>query len=138
MPVGGMPEVVAVEVRIVAPGSTPAQTGRAAAAIEVTPRKIDLGRETTGSLTTREVKVTVRNVGGAAAQVRVGGGPRWLLIKPDSFRLAPGANQVVTVRGRVDKARSGKHGDRLTFAVAGGHEVQVDVVLEVRGRGLFG
>jgi tRNA A-37 threonylcarbamoyl transferase component Bud32 len=137
MPAGGMPEVVAVEVRVAGGGTAPLYTGRAVAAIEVSPDRIDLGRENTGSLTTREVSVTVRNRGGAPAQVRVRGAPRWLLIKPHVFRLAAGAEQVVKVRARVDKARSGKHGVRLTFAVDDGHDVEVDVALEVRRRGLF-
>ncbi len=138
MPVGGMPEVVAVEVRVAGPGVEPTQTGRPVAAIEVTPRRISLGRVNTGSLTTREATVTVNNTGGEAAQVRVRGAPRWLLIKPETFRLVAGGQQVVTLRGRVDKARSGKHDIRLTFDVDGGHDVPVDVVLEVKGRGLFG
>lgn len=137
MPAGGMPEVVAVEVRVAGSGTAPLYTGQAVAAIEVSPDRIDLGRENTGSLTTREVSVTVKNRGGAPAQVRVRGAPRWLLIKPDVFRLAAGAEQVVKVRARVDKARSGKHGVRLTFAVDDGHDVEVDVALEVRRRGLF-
>jgi tRNA A-37 threonylcarbamoyl transferase component Bud32 len=138
MPVGGMPEVVAVEVRVAGAGVAPVQTGRPAAAIEVSPGKINLGRVNTGSLTTREASVTVRNTGGAAARVRVRGAPRWLLIKPDTFHLAAGGQQVVMVRGRVDKARSGKHDARLTFDVDEGQDVPVDVVLEVKGRGLLG
>ena len=137
MPVDGMPEVVAVEVRLAGAEATPVQTGQPVAAIEVSPRRIDLGREATGSLTTREVTVTVSNTGGAPARVRVEDAPRWLLLKPDTFRLAPGDQQVVKVRARVDKARSGKHDVRLTFAVDGGHDLQVDVVLEVKRRGLF-
>lgn len=138
MPTGGMPEVVSVEVRVAGAGTAPLHTGRALAAIEVSPNRIDLGRETTGSLTTREVKVTVSNKGGAPAQVRVEGAPRWLLVKPHVFRLAAGAQEVVTIRGRVDKARSGEHEVKLTFAVDGGQDVEVDVVLQVRRRGLFG
>ena len=117
MPAGGMPEVVAVEVRVAGGGTAPLYTGRAVAAIEVSPDRIDLGRENTGSLTTREVSVTVRNRGGAPAQVRVRGAPRWLLIKPHVFRLAAGAEQVAKVRARADQARSGNHGVRPVSSI---------------------
>jgi tRNA A-37 threonylcarbamoyl transferase component Bud32 len=137
IPAGGMPEVVAVEVRVAARGTAPLHTGQATPALAVDPGRIDLGRVSSGSLTTKQVKVTVTNAGGASAQVRVQGEPPWLLVKPQTFRLAAGARQVVRVRGRVDKARSGQHQEKLTFAVDGGHQVDVDVVLEVKKRGLF-
>jgi hypothetical protein len=68
----------------------------------------------------------------------VQGAPRWLLIKPTTFRLVPGARQVVKLVGRVDKVRGRKQEVALTFALDGGMNQEVQVLLEVKRKGLFG
>jgi hypothetical protein len=82
--------------------------------------------------------VTVTNVGQVPAQVGVRDAPRWLLVKPETFRLSPGAKQAVELVGRVDKARGRKHRVAVTFAVEGGQEHRVEVVLRVKLGGPFG
>jgi len=137
-PVGGGPEVVAVQVAVVPDEVAPAPGAPATPAIEVSPKRIDFGSVPARALSTATEHVTVTNRSQAVAQVRVQGAPRWLLIKPESFRLAVGAKQVVRLVGRVDKVRGRKHKVTLTFALAGGPNQEVQVLLQVKRRGLFG
>jgi hypothetical protein len=50
----------------------------------------------------------------------------------------PGARQQVELVGRVDKVRGRRQHVTLTFALDGGQSQGVDVLLEVKRRGLFG
>jgi serine/threonine protein kinase len=137
-PVGGTPEVVAVQLTISAEKAAPVRIVAGSPAIEVSPKVVDLGTVEPKALGTPRVSVTVANVSQTTAQVRVQGAPRWLLVKPETFRLVGGARQVVRLVGRVDKLRGRKHKVTLTFAVDGGQDWQVEVRLEIKRRGLFG
>jgi serine/threonine protein kinase len=137
-PVGGAPEVVAVQVTVVAEQNSPIQITMAAAAIEVNPKQVDLGLVDRKALSTPRATVTVTNVSQAAAQVRVQDAPRWLLVKPEVLRLVPGARQQVELVGRVDKVRGRKEKVTLTFSLDGGPNQEVEVLLEIKRRGLFG
>jgi tRNA A-37 threonylcarbamoyl transferase component Bud32 len=137
-PVGGSPEVVAVQVTVLAEQDSPVQITMAAAAIEVVPKQVDLGVVDRNALSTPRAKVTVTNVSRSPSQVRVQGAPRWLLVKPGVFRLVPGAKQQVELVGRVDKVRGRREQATLTFSLDGGRNQEVEVLLEVKRRGLFG
>jgi hypothetical protein len=137
-PVGGMPEVVAVQVTVAQDRAAPVQITLTSPIIEVSPKQVDLGVVDPKALSTQQARVTVTNISQTSAQVRVQGAPRWLLIKPETFRLVPGAKQVIKLLGRVDKVRARRHKVTLTFAVDGGQDQEVEVLLEVKRRGLFG
>ncbi len=137
-PVGGTPEVVAVQIVVSAAKAAPVRITLAASSIEVSPKVVDFGTVDRKALSTATGRVEVTNRGGTTAQVRVQGAPRWLLIKPETFRLVAGAKQVVKLTGRVDKVRNRKEKVRLTFAVDGGQDQEVEVRLEVKKRGWFG
>jgi hypothetical protein len=104
----------------------------------VKPRRIDFGTVSRQALSSRRERLTVSNVGQTPADCRVVGAPRWLLIKPESFRLQPGARQQVELVARVDKVRGRKDRAVLTVAVDGQQDHEVEVVLRVKGSGLFG
>jgi serine/threonine protein kinase len=137
-PVGGTPEVVAVQVTVLSEQDSPVQIAMAAAAIEVTPKRVDLGMVDRRALSTPRAAVTVTNASQTVAQVRIQGAPRWLLVKPGVFRLVPGAKQQVELVGRVDKVRKRKEQVTLTFSLDGGPNQEVEVLLEIKRRGLFG
>jgi serine/threonine protein kinase len=137
-PVGGLPEVIAVQITITAEKAVPVRITLAASSIEVSPRVVDFGTVDARALNTPGEPVTVTNLGKATAQIRVQGAPRWLLVKPETFRLVAGAKQVVKLTGRVDKVRNRKEQVRLIFAVDGGQDQEIEVRLEVKRRGLFG
>ena len=137
-PVGGTPEVVAVQIAVTEDKSASVQITATSPAVDVSPRRVDFGNVDPEALSTQQVAVTVTNVGRMSAQVRVQGAPKWLLIKPETFKLVPGARQVVTLVGRVDKVRGRKQKINLTFALDGGQDAEVEVRLEVKRRGLFG
>jgi len=137
-PVGGPPEVVPVQISVSAGKDAPVRITPAAPTIEVSPCVIDFGAVDPRVLNTATESVTVTNLSRAAAQVRVQGTPRWLLVKPETFKLVAGARQVVRLTGRVDKVRNRTERVKLTFAVEGGPAQEVEVRLEVRRRGLFG
>jgi hypothetical protein len=137
-PVGGTPEVVAVQITVSGEKAAPERIAAASPAIEVSPKVVDLGTVDPKALGTPRVSVTVANVSQTTAQVRIQGAPRWLLVKPETFRLVAGARQVVKLVGRVDKVRGRKHKVMLTFAVDGGQDRQLEVRLEIKRRGLFG
>jgi tRNA A-37 threonylcarbamoyl transferase component Bud32 len=137
-PVGGTPEVVAVQITVSADAADAVRITPQSPVIEVSPQRVDFGTVSRRDLSTPRERVTVTNVSGTTAQVRVQGAPRWLLVKPDAFRLVAGARQVVELVGRVDKARGRKHKIRLMFAIDGGRDQEVAVSLQIRGGGLFG
>ncbi len=137
-PIGGSPEVVAIQVTVAEGGTTPMQVGPTSPAIEVSPKVVDFGTVDPKALSTPQVEVTVTNISKTAVQVRVQGAPRWLLSKPDTFRLVPGAKQVVGLVGRVDKVRGREQKVVLTFALAGGSDQEIEVWLRLKRRGLFG
>jgi serine/threonine protein kinase len=137
-PVGGAPEVVAVQIGISADKAAPVRITLDAPAIEVSPKVIDFGNVDPKVLGTSTEPLTVTNVSKTTAQVRVQGAPRWLLIKPETFKLVPGARQIVKLTGRVNKVRGRKQKVVLTFAVDGGRDQEIEVRLEIKRRGLFG
>ena len=137
-PTGGAPEVVAVQIGVVGDQAAPGRSALQGPAIAVTPEQVDFGAVESGDLSTPRVRLTVSNPSDAAARVRVQGAPKWLLIKPEAFRLQPGGQQTVELVGRVDKVRGRNQRETLTLAVEGGRDRQVEVRLRVKGRGLFG
>jgi hypothetical protein len=137
-PTGGAPEVVAVQIGVVGDQAAPARSAPQGPAIAVTPEQVDFGAVESGDLSTPRVRLTVSNPSDAAARVRVQGAPKWLLVKPEAFRLQPGGQQTVELVGRVDKVRGRNQRETLTLALEGGRDRQVEVRLRVKGRGLFG
>ena len=102
------------------------------------PGVVDFGTVDPKALSTQQVEVTVTNISQVAVQVRVQGAPRWLLSKPDRFRLVPGAKQVVRLVGRIDKVRRREQRVALTFVLDGGRDQKIEVRLRLKRRGLFG
>ena len=137
-PVGGPPEVVAVQVTVAGENAAPVPRALKDPTIEVSPKRVDFGTVDRKALNTARVSVTVKNVSQSTAQVKVQGAPRWLLVKPASFRLAPGERQVVEIVGRVDKVRDRRQKIPLVFALRGGSSQEVQVRLQIKRRGLFG
>jgi hypothetical protein len=137
-PVGGAPEVVAVQVTVAGENAAPAPQAPKTPTIEVSPKRVDFGTVDRSALNTARVSVTVTNVSQSTAQVKVQGAPRWLLVNPASFRLEPGKRQVVELIGRVDKVRDRRQKVSLVFAPSGGSSQTVQVRLQIRRRGLFG
>ena len=137
-PAGGSPEVVAVQVSVAAGQAAPPQSARRLPAIEVSPKRVDLGTVDRKALSTSRVSVLVTNLSHSTVEVRVQGAPRWLLVKPQTFRLARGAKQEVGLVGRVDKVRSRREKATLVFALDGGRDQEVEVRLQIKRRGLFG
>jgi serine/threonine protein kinase len=137
-PVGGAPEVVAVQITVAGGKAAPVQSAPQVPTIEVSPKRVDFGTVDRRALNTARVSVTVTNVSQSTAQVTVQGAPRWLLVKPESFRLAPGERQVVELVGRVDKVGERRPKISLIFALRGGASQEVQVRLQIKRRGLFG
>jgi hypothetical protein len=137
-PVGGAPEVVAVQVSVAGENAAPMPQAPQTPAIEVSSKRVDFGMVDRAALNTARVSVTVTNVGRSTAQVEVQGAPRWLLVKPDSFRLEPGKKQVVKLVGRIDKVRDRRQKVSLVFAPRGGRNQEVQVLLQLKRRRLFG
>jgi serine/threonine protein kinase len=136
-PVGGAPEVVAIQIML-SQKPAPLPTAVSGPAIEVKPKRLDFGTVASGALSTPRLSVSVKNVSQTAAQIRVKGAPRWLLVKPKDFHLRPGAEQVVTLVGRVEKVRGRRHAFPLLFALDGGRNQEVEVRLRLKRRGLLG
>ena len=136
-PDGGTPEVVAVQVSIDAEATTPAGSTPSPPDIRVSPQRIHLRGSNKDRRPPTE-PLTVANAGQTMAQVRVQNVPRWLAVEPEAFGLVPGARQVVEIRGRLDRVRSGRHETHLLLAVDGGPDQQVEVLLEANRRGWFG
>jgi hypothetical protein len=136
-PVDGTPEVVAVQITIAVDEAAPVRITPTSPAIEISPRLVDFGTVPNQNLSTDRKQLAVTNVSGTIAQVRVQGAPRWLLIKPEAFRLVPGGRQVIKLVGRLDKVRGRRQRITLLFAVDGGRDQKVEVRLAVKRRGLF-
>jgi hypothetical protein len=137
-PAGGTPEVVPVQIAVAQARGEPSAGSSSSPAVKVKPRRLDFGTVSRQALSTRRERVSVSNVGQTPVACRVLGAPRWLLIKPESFRLQPGARQQVELVARVDKVRGRKNRAVLTVAVDGQQDHEVKVVLRVKGSGLFG
>jgi tRNA A-37 threonylcarbamoyl transferase component Bud32 len=129
-PDGGAPEVVPLQFAVGAPQAVPARGRSAGPALRVLPTRIELQATRTALSTPRE-RIEVENVGGAPARCRVVGIPPWLLVKPESFRLDPGARREVELVGRVDKAHSRKQQATLAIALEGGQGQEVQVSLRI-------
>jgi tRNA A-37 threonylcarbamoyl transferase component Bud32 len=137
-PVGGDPEVVAIQVSVAAPQAAPGlSTSRSAPIVQVSPSRVDFGTVSREDLSAGPASLTVANLGQTTAQVRVQDAPRWLLVKPETFRLAAGARQTVKLVARIDKVRRSREQLRLKFAVDGGSDQTIEVNLNLRRRGLF-
>jgi serine/threonine protein kinase len=137
-PVGGVPEVAAVQITVGAQKAPPANIPLAASTIEVSPGIVDFGTVSSRDRYTPTARVTITNLGSDTARIQVRDVPRWLSVKPKTFRLVAGARQVVKVTGQVQDVRNRTAQARLTFAVDGGQAQEVEVRLEVKRRGWFG
>jgi tRNA A-37 threonylcarbamoyl transferase component Bud32 len=136
-PAGGAPEVVPVQVAVVRAQGAPSAGSSGSPAISVKPQRIDFGTVSRRALSSQRERVTATNVGQIPADCHVVGAPRWLLIKPETFRLQPGGRQEVELVARVDKVRGRKGTAVLTLAVDGQQDYEVEVVVRVKGSGLF-
>jgi serine/threonine protein kinase len=136
-PVGGTPEVVAVQITVSQESSAAVRITLTAPVVEVSPTKIDLGSVSNRVQSAGPKEVLVTNRGQEAAQVRVQGAPRWLVVEPSQFALVAGARQVVKLTARIDRVRGRKQQVKLSFVVDGGHDSEVDVELQVQRQGLF-
>ncbi len=136
-PAGGTPEVVAVQIAVDAQAAAPRRITTSPPAIDVSPGRIHFQVSRRDRRPPSE-RLTVTNTTRTEAQVQVQNVPRWLEVEPETFRLVRGARQVVKIRGRPDRAQSGRHEAKLTFAVDGGADQHVEVLLEAKRRGLFG
>jgi hypothetical protein len=130
--------VVPVQVTVAASNSASSPGAPAVPTIEVSPKQVNLGVVDRGMLSTARVSVAVSNVSQAIAEVSVKGAPRWLLVKPASFQLAPGERQDVELVGRVDKVQGRGQRIQLVFAVRGGRNREVQVRLQIKRSGLLG
>ncbi len=137
IPVGGPPEVVAVQIAVRGEKGAPVRIGPAAPVLAVSPERVDLGAVSRRNQSAIG-KVTVTNIGPTAVQVRVQGMPSWLEARPPTFLLVTGAKQVVKLVGQAGRLRAGEYKATLTFAAGAAPDQAVEVVLRVRGGGLFG
>jgi len=137
-PVGGAPEVIPVQVTVATANSMSSPGAPAFPTIEVSPKQVDFGVVDRVMLSTARVSVAVSNVSQATAEVSIKGVPRWLLVKPASFQLAPGERQDVELVGRVDKVPGRGQRIQVIFAVRGGRNREVQVRLQIKRGGLFG
>jgi len=124
-PAKGMPEVVPVQVTVVTP------------TIRAEPTRLDFG-----SVPRRgpaPVKTfTVTNPGPAIADCRVLDVPEWLTAKPTAFRLAPGAQEIVTLEPRPQKVPGRGQEIALTVAVDKGQPQQIATAVRIKDAGLWG
>ena len=124
-PAKGMPEVVPVQVTVVAP------------AIRVEPARLDFGsvpRRGPASVQT----LTVTNPGPAIADCRMLGVPEWLTAKPAAFRLPPGAQEIVTLELRPHKVPGRGQEIVLTVAVDKGQLQQIAATVRIKDAGFWG
>jgi hypothetical protein len=133
-----MPEVVAVQIAVDAGVAAPVRITTDPPLVQVSPGRLDFGVVSRRDPPPAAQRLTVSNVGQAAAQMHVRDVPRWLQVEPGSFSLVRGARQVVKVHARPDKARRGEQRATLIVAVDGGADQRVEVSLELKRRGLFG
>jgi hypothetical protein len=131
-PAGGAPEVVAVQITVAQGKTAGARTAASAPAVEVDPRRVDFGTISRRNLSTGAEHVTVTNVGAMPTRIRVQGAPKWLLVKPEGFRLDPGGMQAVRIIGRVDKLRGRRYRVKLLVAVEGGQDQEVQVLMRLK------
>jgi hypothetical protein len=120
-----LPEVLPVQITVIAP------------AIRVVPTEVDFGTVSRSELSTARRSVSVTNISQALAECRILGAAEWLLVKPEAFRLQPGAQQHVELVGRVAKARGRKQEVTLEVVIDGGEDQRIEVRLRVKG-GFFG
>ena len=137
-PAEGYPEVVAVQVFVAPTKAAPLGKPAGQPAVEVSPVRVDFGTVSRQDLSAGPMQVSVANRGQTPAQVRVQGAPRWLLVNPQGFRLAPGGRQAVKLIARIDKVRRAREEVSLRFAVDGGPDQEIEVRLRTKRRGLFG
>ncbi len=125
-PDNGLPEVLAVQVSVLAP------------AVRVQPTAIDWGTLDRRSLTLARQTLSVTNTSPALAQCRITGAPAWLSVQPAEFKLPPGAVEQVTLEARPHKVPGRGEQLTLTVSVERGQAQQVAISVRVKGGGLFG
>jgi hypothetical protein len=130
-PAGGVPDVVGVQVLVA--GTSQAQEPPA---IRVRPDRVDFKAAADDFSISSNVVVT--NVSLSKASVRAQSTPAWLLVQPEVFSLAAGAKKTIKLIVRVDKVQDRKQKVKLTFALDGGHDQEIEVRLQLKRRGLFG
>jgi serine/threonine protein kinase len=137
-PHGGEPEVVAIQVSVTASHTTPVGKAAAGPAVAVSHKRVDFGIISRQDLSAGPVPLTVTNLSQAEARVQIQGAPRWLLVNPETFSLAAGAQQVVQLIARIDRVRHAKEEANLKLIVEGGTDQEVKVGLKLKRRGFFG
>jgi serine/threonine protein kinase len=113
---GADPAVVPVEVRLSRPS------------LHLSTDHVDLGAVSPQSYHTERHTFEVQNRGQGRADCQIEGLPRWLVLDPQRFSCAPGAAQVVVLRGIVkDLPQGAEHHATLTVNVEGGRAQQLQV-----------
>jgi len=124
-PAKGMPEVVPVQVAVVTP------------TIDVEPTRLDFGAvPRRGPAVVKTLTVT--NTGPAIADCKVLGVPEWLTARPAAFRLAPGAQETVTLELRAHRVPGRGQETVLTVAVDKGRMQQIAATVRIKDAGLWG
>jgi tRNA A-37 threonylcarbamoyl transferase component Bud32 len=131
-PAGGAPEVVAVQITVAQGGQAAARATTSVPAVEVIPRRVDFGTVSRQNLSTAAEHITVTNVSAMPTRIRVQGAPKWLLVKPEGFRLDPGGMQAVRLIGRVDKLLGRRYRVKLAISVQGGKDQEVQVLMRLK------
>lgn len=139
-PGGGLPEVVPVQILVLAP-AVRVSVGPAPAAGDGQPARVDFGvvdrRAGPSTAVPRQV-VTVTNTSPALARCLITGTPEWLAVRPYHFDLPPGGAQQVVLEALVQKIPGRGQDITLTLAVDKGQSQTISVSVRVRGGGLFG
>ena len=61
-----------------------------------------------------------------------------MLVEPETFSLPAGAKKTVKLIVRVEKVESRRQKVKLTFALDGGQDQEIELELQIKRRGLFG
>jgi serine/threonine protein kinase len=124
-PGGGPPEVVPIQLTVVAP------------TVRVDPARVDFGVVDRRAGPARRA-LHLTNPGPAPARCRIAGAPAWLLVRPTAVDLPPGAAQPVELEARPAQVPGRGQDATLTLAVDQGPTLPLAVSIRVKGGGLFG
>jgi len=127
-PAGGVSEVIAVGLTV--PDAKAGEKGAGTAPIRVRPNRVEL-RASRAALGRPRAQVTVTNTGLSPVRCRVLGAPRWLLIEPESFRLAVGSQQDIDLIPRADRLEGREGRAEVVVVPEGGPGQKIDVVVRL-------
>jgi len=125
-PAGGSPEVVPVQISVVAP------------AVRIRPAQVDFGVVDRRAAAPVHQAVAVTNTSPALARCLITGAPEWLIVQPYAFDLPPGSVERVVLEARGPKVPGRGQDIVLALAVDRGETQQIAVSVRVKGGGLFG